>query len=116
MFVTSEKRRMSQRIDLRMTKLQPNEQMLTGAWLVQDGRAHADAVCQRIAWLIAHHLQKVANSPQSGGWETLYRDPDDGRYWERTYPQGQMHGGGPPQLKCLSAREVSDKYSVAASR
>jgi len=90
-----------------MNKLQPNEQILTGAWLVEDRRARGDAACERIEWLIAHHLQRIADSPQSGAWQTLYRAPDDGRYWERTYPQSEMHGGGPPQLKCLTTQEAS---------
>ena len=47
-------------------KPQPNEQILTGRWLVEDGRARADATCERIEWLIAHQLQKVADSPDSG--------------------------------------------------
>jgi hypothetical protein len=32
------------------------------------------------------------------GWETLYRDPGTGSFWEITYPQSRMHGGGPRQL------------------
>jgi hypothetical protein len=40
-------------------------------------------------------------------------DPDDGRYWERTYPQSEKHGGGPPQLKCLTFQEASKKYGVS---
>ena len=94
-------------------KPQPNEQTLIGTWLVEDGRARADAACERIEWLIAHHLKKIADNPQSGAWETLYRDPDDGRYWERTFPQGHMHAGGPPQLKCLTFQEASKKYGVS---
>ena len=94
-------------------KPQPNEQILTGRWLVEDGRARADATCERIEWLIAHQLQKVADSPDSGAWETLYRDPDDGRDWERTYPQAEMHGGGPPQLKCLTFQEASKTYGAS---
>jgi hypothetical protein len=96
-----------------MNRLQPNEQILTGRWLVEGGRARGDAACERIEWLIAHYLQKIAESPQSGAWETLYRDPEDGRYWERTYPEGQMHGGGPPQLKRLTIQEASEKYGAA---
>ncbi len=95
-----------------MTKLQPNEQILTGAWSTADGQARGDTVCERIAWLLAHHLHKIADSPQSGAWETLYRDPDDGRYWERTYPQSEMHGGGPPQLKSIAAGEARKKYQL----
>jgi Immunity protein 27 len=95
-----------------MMKLQPNETMLTGSWLIQSGQARRDATCERIEWLVSHHLQKVTDSPQSGAWETLYRDPDDGRYWERTYPQGEMQGGGPPQLRYLTTEEAKQKYGV----
>jgi hypothetical protein len=63
----------------RPLKLQPDERLLTGTWIVQDGKAQADATCERIAWLLSHNLQKVADSAQSGGWDALYRDPDDGR-------------------------------------
>ena len=94
-------------------KPQPNEQILTGRWLVENGRARTDATCERIEWLIVHHLQKVAVKPESGAWETLYRDPGDGRYWERTYPQGEMQAGGPPQLKCLTFQEASKKYGAS---
>ncbi|MET2830342.1 Imm27 family immunity protein [Mesorhizobium shangrilense] len=89
-----------------MTKLEPNEQLLTGSWIVQDGKVRGDPICVRIEWLLAHHLQKVTDSPQSGAWETLYLDPHDGRYWERTYPHGELHGGGPPQLKRLTPDEA----------
>jgi hypothetical protein len=93
-------------------KLQADERLLTGRWIVQDGKVRADATCERIAWLLSRHLQKVADSAQWGAWETLYRDPDDGRYWERTYPQGEMHGGGPPQLICLTVEEARQKYGA----
>jgi hypothetical protein len=96
-----------------LNKLQPNEQILTGRWLIENGHTRGDAICERIEWLIAHHLQKVAISPESGGWETLYRDPDDGRYWERTYPQSAMHGGGPPQLQCVTPQEARTKYGAS---
>lgn len=95
-----------------MTKLQPNERLLTGRWIVQDGKVRADATCERIAWLLSNHLQKIADSARSGGWETLSRDPDDGRYWESTYPQSGLHGGGPPELRCLTADEAREKYGI----
>jgi len=43
-------------------KPQPNEQILTGSWRMEHGRARRDATCERIAWLIADHLQEVADS------------------------------------------------------
>ncbi len=95
-----------------MTKLQPNEQLLTGSWIAENGEVHDDAISERIKWLLADHLRKIADSPQSGGWETLYQDPDDGRYWERTYPQSELHGGGPPRLRSLTADELRQKYGA----
>jgi len=95
-------------------RLYPNEKLLTGSWIAQNGNVHGDAVCERIEWLLSQHLQKITDSPDGGGWETLYRDPDDGRYWERTYPRGELHGGGPPQLTCLTADDAKQKYGVRA--
>ena len=95
-----------------MMKLQPNEIVLTGSWLIQNGEVHRDAISERIEWLISHHLQKITDSPQWGAWETLYKDLDDSRYWERTYPQGEMQGGGPPQLRCLATEEAKQKYGT----
>jgi Immunity protein 27 len=55
-------------------------------------------------------FKKIMDSPKWRGWETLYRDPDDGRYWERTFPQSGSDGGGPPQLRFLTDYEAKDKY------
>jgi len=90
--------------------LRPQETDLTGAWVVQDGRVTADTTGQRIEWLIEHYLSKVADNPSTGGWATAYQDPNDGRYWERTYPQSEMHGGGPPRLHVLTNDEFRRKY------
>ncbi len=95
-----------------MTKLQPNERLLTGEWIVQNGKVKGDATCERIAWLLSNHLQKIADSAQWGAWETLYRDSGDGRYWERTYPQSGQHGGGPPQLRYLTVEQARQKYGA----
>jgi hypothetical protein len=45
-------------------------------------------------------------------WETLYRDPNDGRYWERTYPHSDWHGGGPPCLTKITFDAAKEKYKV----
>jgi hypothetical protein len=39
--------------------------------------------------LTRQHLRQIAVSEGSGGWETLFQDPNDGRYWERTFPQSE---------------------------
>jgi Immunity protein 27 len=73
-----------------------------------------DATCERVNWLTQNWLVQVAYSRESGGWETLYRDPSDGRLWERTYPRSEMHGGGPPRLVLLTPEQASEKYDRAA--
>jgi hypothetical protein len=95
-----------------MNKLQPDEKRLIGGLIVENGQVRGDAVSERIDWLLSHHLEKISDSPKDGAWETLYRDPNDGRYWERTYPQSEMHGGGPRQLRCMTAGEAAQKYGA----
>ena len=96
-----------------MTELAPDECDLCGDWLVQKDRSViADATEQRIEWLTKQKLQRIAKD--SSGWETLYRDPRDGRLWELTYPQSERHGGGPRRLHVVSRDEAATKYSHAA--
>jgi Immunity protein 27 len=93
-------------------KLGVNEALLTGRWITDGPEARADAVCERIRWLTEQQLHKVAVSPQWGDWEVLYVDPNDGRYWELTYPEGELQGGGPPQLKFLPSYDAITKYGL----
>lgn len=93
-------------------KLQPSEKVLTGAWHYVNNAMCDDEVCKRIGWLIKNELRKISSSPQWGDWETLFQDISDGRYWERTYPQGELQGGGPPQLQVISEEEARKKYGI----
>ena len=93
-------------------KLKPEETVLTGRWLFHGGVNRADFACERIEWLTKNELQRLANSPQWGDWEILFVDPTDGRYWELTYPQGELQGGGPPQLQVLSKTDAQKKYPL----
>ena len=95
---------------LTMNRLQPSESQLTGHWIENDGQVIGDDVCQRIEWLVDSQLKQLA--VDSSGWDTLLCDPSDGRLWERTYRQSEMHGGGPPQLKVISAEAARNKYGV----
>src|SRR6266566_6259105 len=96
-----------------MAELPPKEVDLRGDWLVQeDCSVVGDATELRIEWLTTQKLERIAND--SSGWDTLYRDPRDGRLWELTYPRSEMHGGGPRRLHVLSRDEAAGKYSHAA--
>lgn len=73
-------------------------------------------VWDRINWLIENKLVKVGIGKESGGWEHLFRDPADGRYWLLTYPFGALQGGGPPSLLCkqLTDTEIQAAFATPA--
>ena len=89
-------------------KIEPTETQITGKWLSRDRRTTADEACERIDELVRSHLRQLGRD--TSGWDVLYRNPDDGRLWELTYPQSEMHGGGSPQLRCLTLDEARGKY------
>lgn len=91
-------------------KLEPHETSLVGKWIEESDHVRGDSTCERIQWLTSKYLRKIAISKTWGAWETLFQDHVDGRYWEQTYPQSEMHGGGPPTLKCISKEEARAKY------
>ena len=45
----------------------------------------------------------------------LFRDPEDDRYWELTYPKGELQGGGPPRLTMLTPEKAHAKYEFTES-
>ena len=76
-----------------MTQTDASEILLTGTWATVDGKVVADYVCERVYGLIRSQFIRTATDPTR--WENLYRDPDDGRFWELTFPHGGWHGGAP---------------------
>jgi len=86
-----------------------NETRITGKWVVVDGHLRSDENEKRIHILVTTYLQEIAKD--WSGWETLYRDPTDGRYWKRTFPQGDLQAGGPPELRYIDKTEAIAKYS-----
>ncbi len=91
-------------------ELQPDEVEIFGGAIVDDRGLKSDHNTPRINWLIETKLIKIAVA--GGGWETLYQDPADGRYWEQTYLESAMHGGGPPSLLYISPDAAKAKYDL----
>lgn len=80
--------------------------------MVSDGgNIVADDNCRRIEWLTATVLKKICSD--YSGWETLYQNPEDGRYWELTYPESGYHGGGPPSLRNITGEMATTKYKMS---
>jgi hypothetical protein len=96
-----------------MMRIDPSEIVLTGQWVLRGGRLVVDEVCERISGLTGSYLQELGKD--ASGWDTLYRDPIDGRLWELVYPESGLHGGGPPQLRWLTIEEARQKYGDIAS-
>jgi hypothetical protein len=56
--------------------------------------------------LITNQLDQV--KVDSSGWLSLYRHRDSGEFWELSYPQGEMHGGGPRMLRRVFLSHADD--------
>ena len=86
------------------------ESLIEGHWIVVAGKTEADEAALRIESLVTSHLQLVAVC--DGGWSRLFRDPLDSRLWEHTYPQAEIHGGGPPRLAAISPEQACMRYKI----
>jgi hypothetical protein len=89
-------------------EIENNEIELIGNWVFQDNKVVEDETAKRINHLKENYLNKIAVS--GSGWEILYQDPNDKRYWELIYTESDYHGGGAPSLINLSYGLAKEKY------
>ncbi len=90
--------------------IQPNENEIIGKWILENNKIKEDENCTRINNLIKEHLKKILIS--ATGWETLFFDKNDSRFWELRYLDSDLNGGGPPSLIHLSEKDVFEKYKI----
>ena len=93
-----------------MTKLEKEEILLKGEITKLLNSIEYDDVSNRIFSLIKNYLIEV--KVDSSGWNRLFIDPKDGRYWELFYSNGELQGGGAPTLKYLLREEAIIKYDL----
>lgn len=93
-----------------MMKILPNERKIVGHWIIEDGKLVADVNAKRIDALVTGTLKELGRS--ADGWSILYLDEGDGRYWELSYAESELHGGGPPLLEVLSSDIANEKYKT----
>lgn len=86
----------------------PETSDIIGGLVLRDRKVFGDANCDRVELLFKEYLKKVAKS--DGGWTTLCRDPEDGRYWEYTFLESHMQGGGAPSLILMDEVQLQNKY------
>lgn len=87
-----------------------DERLLVGRFLTAGAVLKPDEIEQRIEILLSSWLVHLADDPVTGAWRRLYKDPSDGRLWELTFPQGEIHGGGPRCLKAIAPYEATNTF------
>ena len=75
-----------------MNILEQTETVLGGSWTVKDGAVVADDTSKRIEYLTKNVLKQIAIS--DNGWDKLFIDERDSRFWELTYIHSEQQGGG----------------------
>jgi hypothetical protein len=90
--------------------IKPEETLIVGQWILFRDRILGDPTEQRIGRLVENHLESLAHHPTSGYWRHLYRDPADGRLWERSHPRPEMQGGGPRALRVITPERALEVY------
>lgn len=73
---------------------------LADHWVVRGSKVSAEGDAAKIDALLSADLIKLSTA--DGGWRTLYRHRRTGGLWELSYPQSEMHGGGPRRLRQLA--------------
>lgn len=86
--------------------LKTEETELVGMWLDLGMKVTGDAVYDRVEWLTATRLEKLAENRAE--LAELYRDPQDGRLWEKILP----FVDGPPTLRCITKADAALRFGI----
>ncbi|MBC7556289.1 MAG: hypothetical protein H7195_04935 [Chryseobacterium sp.] len=91
-------------------KLKSEETKLIGNWIFDNEKIITDPVSERINYLIKNYLIKIKTD--ESGWDILYQDIEDKRYWELIFSQSNLQGGGPPSLLSIDETIAKKKYNI----
>ncbi|EMO88916.1 Imm27 family immunity protein [Leptospira noguchii] len=89
-------------------KINSTETELIGYF--NENTKETNPIVERIRYLTENYLIKIKTDPS--GWDILYQDPLDKRYWEKVYLKSELHGGGPPSLIFLTFEQANKKYKL----
>ena len=93
-----------------LLEIESNETKLIGEIIYGNGKITYNETAARINKLIKNYLVKIATDKD--GWEILYQDPKDKRYWEMVFPQSELQGGGAPLLVNISEEIAMLKFNI----
>lgn len=88
--------------------IKPEETEFIGRILMVNEQAINDDIAQKVNYLTKNYLVKIKTN--ESGWDTLYQDVNDSRFWEKLFLQSELNGGGPPSLINISEEEARLKY------
>jgi hypothetical protein len=72
---------------------------LRDIWVSEDGKMVARGDAAAIDDMLGTKLEKVR--PDESGWLVVFRHRETNQLWELSYPQSEMHGGGPRRLRLI---------------
>jgi hypothetical protein len=72
---------------------------LRDVWYAEDGKVIAREDAAAIDEMLATKLEEVRT--EEGGWVVIFRHRDTNQLWELSYPQSELHGGGPRRLRLV---------------
>lgn len=72
---------------------------LRDIWHLEDGKVAARGDAAAIDEMLATKLEKLRT--EEGGWIVIFRHRDTNQLWELSYPQSELHGGGPRRLRMI---------------
>jgi len=84
---------------------------LNDVWELHDGHMRAVGDAPLIDDLLKNELVEV----RMDNWAVLYRHNETGEYWDLTYPQSEMHGGGPRRLRVVTDPSDWTPYPTVTS-
>lgn len=92
-------------------KIEKDENCIQGKFVFINGKIELNDDGKRIEYLITHYLKKIKSD--KSGWFILYQDELDGKYWELSYPESELQGGGVPKLqKVDNDSDINKKYEI----
>jgi hypothetical protein len=81
--------------------------VIAGRWVYDGKQVVGNKACEQIDSLLP---TLTLLGSRDGGWTRLYRSADRMVFWELTYPESHLHGGGAPRLESYSQDEVRANY------
>ena len=86
----------------------PEETEIIGNWVYSDDKIEDDFNSKRIDYLTNNVLTDIL--VHDNGWNRLFVDERDNRYWELHFRNSELQGGGPKSLVVLDKAEVLRRY------